>query len=311
MQLRASNRWTLVALATVYVIWSSTYLAMRWMVEALPPLLAAGARFTLAGGALYIGVRALGHRAPTKREWLASLPTGAALFVVGNGFVAIAEREVSSGLASVVCGTMPLVLASLHALWGERPTGRDLGGMALGLAGVVVIAYSELRGASGNARLLLFAPLGWALGSLLARKLRQAPGMTGAATQMLSGGVLAFVAGAATGEHLPAGPVAPRAILAFAFLVVFGSLVAYSAYHYLLSHARPALATSYAYVNPLLAVLLGVLLGGERFRSELIVGGGLVVSGVFVVARGSSRPRPRSELAVESTPLVRGGPDPV
>lgn len=275
----------LLSLAAVYTIWGSTYLALKWMIEGLPPLAGAGSRYALAGALLLAFVAVRGGALPTAKQWLASLPTGVLLFTVGNGFISLAEREVSSSVAAIVCATMPLLTAGLGALAGESISRRDVLGLLAGFVGVAVMTSRELAGASITASLVLLAPVGWALGTFLARKLPQARGLAGAGAQMVSGGVATFVAGLAHGEGWPAGPIPARAIGAFFYLVVAGSLIAFSAYSHLLKTTRPAVATSYAYVNPVIAVLLGVALGGESLSISTAVGGAIVVLAVLLVVR--------------------------
>lgn len=288
-QARERPRFVPLALALVYLIWGSTYLALKWMVEGLPPLLAAGARYLLAGAALYLFCRARGAPSPSARQWLSSVPAGLGLFLVGNGFVTIAQREVSSSFSAIVCASMPLLLALFGRLAGERLARLEAVGLAIGFAGVVVMTTRELHAASLSASLILFAPVGWSLGTLAARRLTQAPGLVGASLQMLSGGLAILLCGALRGEQLPAGPVPLASIASFFYLVVAGSLVAFSAYSYLLRSTRAAVATSYAYVNPVIAVALGALLGGESLSARALAGGALVVLGVVCVVRARAR----------------------
>ena len=193
-----------------------------------------------------------------------------------DGFVSIAEREVSSAVAAVVCGTMPIMLAGFGAFTGERFAKREIVGLLIGFVGVAVMTSEALGQASGTAKILLLAPVGWALGSLLTKKLPQPPGLMSAAAQMLGGGLVSTLAALSLGERLPSGPLDSRSVLAFFYLVFVGSIVAFSAYSYLLRNARPSLATSYAYVNPGIAIVLGALLGGETITLSTVIGGGLV-----------------------------------
>lgn len=272
-----------LSLAAVYVVWSSTYLALRYVVDALPPMLSAGARYLIAGAILHAFLRLRGAPAPTLREWLRAALPGALLFVCGNGFVAIAERDVASGLAAVACAAMPLLVATFGALGGDRPGRREWIGLGIGFVGVFLLGAGDLRASRLAGVLLLFAPVGWALGTLLTKRLSLAKGAMGASTQMVTGGLACLSVGALRGEAWPTA-VPLSAIAAFAYLVVFGSLVAFSAYTYLLGATRPSVATSYAYVNPLLAVVLGVVVGGERPRATAFAAAILVVIGVAVLA---------------------------
>ena len=284
----------LVALATVYLVWGSTYLALRWVVESLPPMLAAGARYLLAGSVLLVLGRIAKKTLPAPRMWLRAAPIGLFMFLVGNGFVSLAEREVSSTEAAIVCATMPLVTVVFGLAWGERPRAREIVGLVLGFGGVVVMTVFELGrspSAWGSSLLLLFAPLGWGLGSTLSRRWALPGGLAGAALPMIWGGLLALALGFVMGERVP--PHVPaRAVAPFFYLVVFGSMIAFTAYQYLLRHAPPAIATSYAYVNPVVAMVLGATWGKEPLKASSIVGGLFVVSGVTLLLT-TPRPAPQ------------------
>jgi drug/metabolite transporter (DMT)-like permease len=274
-----------VALSAVYVIWGSTYLALRYVVEALPGLLTAAVRNLAAGAILYAVARARGAAAPTTRQWLFALPTGALLFLFGNGFVSLAEQTVPSGLAAVACAATPLFACAMTVPLGERHTRLEWAGVALGFAGVVLLALGDLRAARGSGTLLLLAPLGWALGSVLSRRLAMPAGAMCAASQMLGGGAVTLVAALAHGDRWPPA-LGGTAQISLVYLVLFGSLTGFSAYSYLLRHTTTALATSYAYVNPVLAVLLGAALGGERPDARLLVPAALVIGGVGILVSG-------------------------
>jgi drug/metabolite transporter (DMT)-like permease len=284
-------RWVVPALAAVYLIWGSTYLAMRVAVEGLPPFFMASSRFLASGGFLLLFLRLRGAPWPSPRQWWSAVPVGTLMFVLGNGTVALAERNLSSGVAAVVCGTMPLGVAALGPLFGERATPREWFALVVGFLGVAVLGLGgEVRGEPWSAALLVLAPLSWALGSLLARRLPLAPGLMSAATQMVTGGAVMALVSPMLGESVPTAPPL-RSLLAWAYLVVFGSLIAYSAYTYLLRHTRPALATSHSYVNPALAVVLGAALGGERVGVETVVAVVLIiVATLLVVLARRSRP---------------------
>lgn len=277
------------ALAAVYLVWGSTYLVMRIAVETLPPLLMGAVRFSIAGSLLFAFGLLRGATWPTARQWVMALPVGALLFVGGNGLVAIAEVEVSSGVAAVVCATMPLWMAVFSALGGERPTRNEWLGVALGLAGVVVlVSGAELSAAPAAAAILCGSPLAWALGSTLSRRLTMAPGVMAAATQQLMGGVALAAVGLVRGERMPA-TLSSDAIWAVGYLIVLGSFVAFTAYAWLLKNTRPAVATSYAFVNPGLAVLLGAALGAEHVGGATLIATPLIVAAVVLVVRGKRR----------------------
>ena len=285
----APARTLVLALGAVYVIWGSTYLAMRVAVEGLPPFMMASARFLVCGSLLIAILRARGTPWPSRRNWLAALPVGGLMFVTGNGTVAYAERTISSGVAAVICGTMPLWLAGFGRFFGEKTSPREWMAMVLGIAGVVILSLGgELRVEAFSAVILCLAPISWALGSLLSRRLPVAKGLMSAATQMIAGGLLMIPVSVLTGERMTAVPPTPS-ILAWLYLATFGSLVAYSAYTWLLQNARPAIATSYAYVNPAVAVLLGLTLGGEPASPNLAAAMALIV-GATVLVMWKGRP---------------------
>jgi drug/metabolite transporter (DMT)-like permease len=271
------------ALLVVYVVWGSTYLAMREVVHYVPPFLMAGTRFVLMGAVLF-GILALrGEPLPTRQGWVASAPVGVLMFVMGNGTVALAEKSIDSGVAAVVCGTMPLCMSAMRLLFGERTTRREWTAMLLGLLGVASLYFGKHLTFHITASLLLMlAPLSWALGSILTRRLPLPLGLMAAATQMVTGGVVGLMVSLALREGLP--PYIPTsALLSWLYLCIFGSLLAFSAYTYLLRNARPALAVSYAYVNPPVALALGVAFGHEQAGPEVFVATLLVVLATVLV----------------------------
>lgn len=292
MRSSSDARFVVPALAAVYVIWGSTYLAMRVTVEAVPPFMMASVRFILVGAVLLAILRARGAPWPTLREWAWSIPVGSLMFVLGNGTVALAEKHISSGIAAVVCGTMPLWAAAMGPLFGERTAKREWAGMALGLLGVVALAGGkELRAEPVSALILMIAPISWAAGSLLARKLPLPKGLMSAATQMMTGGAVMGVVSLLAQERVPE-TIPPVALWSWIYLCTFGSLVAYSAYTYLLRETRPAVATSYSYVNPVIAVVMGALLGNETIGVEVIVSVVLIVAATALVVLGRATSAP-------------------
>ena len=271
------------SLAAVYLIWSSTYLAMRYAVAELPPLGMASLRFAAAGLALLAIAKQRGAAWPSAREWVRVVPIGALLFLGGNGFVAISELSVSSGGAAVVCATMPLWTGVLAAISGERPTRREWLSLVVGFLGVVVLMGGpSLQGEPLHLVLIVLAPAMWALGSVLARRnaaRSRIDTFMSSAMQMLAGSVLLALGALVRGEPLPVHASA-GAWLSVVYLFVFGSLLGFTAYNWLLRHARPVVATSYAYVNPVLAVLLGAALSGEALGWTTLVANVLIVGAI-------------------------------
>lgn len=277
------------ALLAVYLVWGSTYWALRVALESLPPFLLAGSRFVVAGGALYAVLRLRGVPAPRAAEWRGAALIGLLLLGVGNGAVSWAEQWVGSGLAALVVATMPM-WAALFAHWlGERTSRRDWLGLLLGFGGVALLqSGGELRANLGAALALLVAPLSWAFGSAINRRVRLPAGAMATAAEMLTGGAIMLAFAGARGETLHA--VGGRALAAWGYLVVFGSLVGFSAYNHLLRNVRPALATSYAYVNPVIALVIGATLGGERITGLTVAAAGIIVAGVALITTAPRRP---------------------
>jgi len=292
------DRRTVFALFLVYVVWGSTYLVMRFAVEGLPPLLMGGVRFLIAGGVLVTVLRLRGDALPTAKQWLYSAPVGALFFLLGNGLVAIAEQKISSGIAAVVCATMPLWASAMGPLFGERTSRSEWIAMVLGMTGVVILcAGSELRADFASTLVLMIAPIAWALGSLLARRLPLPKGLMSAAAQMVTGGAVLLVVALVHGERFPANP-SFKSVASLVYLIVFGSLIAFSAYNYLLRNTRPAIAMSYSYVNPAIAVLLGAALGSEELHGHTLFATGLIIAATVVLVRSRQAP-PKLEEPVQ------------
>jgi drug/metabolite transporter (DMT)-like permease len=283
----------LLAFAAVYVIWGSTYFAIRVAIETLPPLLMAGVRFIVAGGILYAWARARGVAAPQRLQWRSAAAIGAFMLLGGNGGVVWSETRVPSGLAAVLIASVALWMALLEWWRGEagRPGGRVALGLGLGLAGVAFLVGG--RAADGartvdplGAGVLVLASLSWAWGSLVARR-ADLPSSRVLATgmEMLTGGALLLVAGVARGElaGFDVAAVSLRSVLAVAYLTVFGAIVAFSAYVYLLGATTPTRAATYAFVNPLVAVGIGWLLGGERIPPSGLAAAAVIVVGVLLL----------------------------
>ena len=272
-----------LGLLALYVIWGSTYLAIRYALASYPPFLLAGVRFLGAGCALYGFLRWRGMAAPTRLQWRNAAFSGVLLLGFGNGLVCFAEQRVSSGVAAVAVASMPLFAAVFSGLYGLWPNRRESVGLLIGFAGVIVLNLgSSLSGSRIGALALLTAAMCWAFGSAWSRRQDMPPGPMNTAAQMLCASIALLAVGYASGEHLPAHPTA-RATLAVVYLAVFGSIIAFSAYLYVLKHARPALATSYAYVNPPVAVLFGVLLAGEHVGAYELAGMAIILCGVAAI----------------------------
>lgn len=286
------------ALGLVYVIWGSTYLAIAIAVQTLPPLFSAGLRFCIAGLVLLAWVAARRGVRVGREQLIGASIVGLLLLVGGNGFVFLAERTVPSGLTALIIASVPLWIVLLRRVAGERIHPSTFVGVAVGFGGVAFLVIP--RGSSGEVDIaglvmLLVATTSWALGTFLAPRLRMPrDGLLSTALQQLAGGVVLVLAGAAVGElgHLDAATFSTSSLLAMAYLVVFGSLVAFTAYSWLLQHAPVSLVATYAYVNPVVAVLLGALFLAEPITPSILVGAAIIVAAVaFIVSREGARQR--------------------
>lgn len=288
-----------LAFAAVYVIWGSTYLAIRIAIESIPPFTMAGARFLVAGVLLYGWALALGAERPTRRQVVNTAVVGALLLLGGNGAVVWAEQWVASGLVALLVAVVPLWMVVVDWLWGggSRPGPVLVGGLLWGLVGVgLLVGGSEIaagpRDLAGGVVVLL-GGLAWAVGSIHSRRvpMPSRPRM-GTALQMLWGGLLLLLAGGLTGEWARVDPeaITVRSALALAYLVVFGSLVAFSAYIWLLRVTTPARVSTYAYVNPVVALFLGWALADEALTGRTLLAGFIILSAVAVI---TARGRPR------------------
>ncbi len=279
----------ILSLLSLYFLWGGTYLAMRIALQGFPPFILAGVRQLTAGILLFLFLWLRKHELPTRKQWLTAIVVGGLLLVVGNGGVVFAEQWVSSGLAALALGAIPLWTALFSGLFGRWPSRIEWFGLGLGFSGLILLNLENGLHANPLGAIVLFiAPIGWAFGSILSQHLPSPKGLMSSASQMLAGGVLLFVVGFATGEHMTSVP-GPGPLAAMAYLIIGGSLVAFSAYGYLLRNVRPALATSYAYVNPLVAVGLGVALAGEQITMIGLLAMLTILSGVGLVSLGKEK----------------------
>ncbi|MDQ8035817.1 MAG: drug/metabolite exporter YedA [Pedobacter sp.] len=274
----------ILALLGVYLIWGSTYLAMRFAIESMPPLLMAGIRYVLAGFFLFAFLKLRGHVWPTARQWRDSLIVGALLLLGGNGMVGLAmERGVSSGMSALVVGVTPLFALVFAGFWGQHASRREWLGIAVGLVGLIMLNFGrELSASPIAAGLLVLAALSWSFGSIWGKHLQLPSGFMASALQMLLGGAVLLAVALLRGESMTAMPT-EKALWSLAYLIFIGAILGFSAYVYLLETVRPALATSYAYVNPLVAVALGVWLGGEKVDALELLAMGIILGGVVMV----------------------------
>lgn len=281
----SAKRFPIVAsFFALYVIWGSTYFAIRVGVASWPPLMMAGVRFMLAGGLLFAWVKWRGQPNPSRREVAGAALLGLLMPAIGNGLVTMAETEVSSGVAALVVATVPLFTTLFARFMGQKSHPKEWLALALGFSGIAILNLgSNLSASPRGAVLLLLACAGWALGSALGKRIPQPAGMMSSAVMMLTGGAELLLGSLLMGERLQAIPGA-SGWFALLYLVVFGSIIAYTAYLYLLANVSPAAATSYAYVNPVIAVLLGIALLGEHVGLQEWCGMAVIVSAVLLLA---------------------------
>ena len=293
-----------LAFAAVYLVWGSTYLAIRWVLESLPPLFTAGLRFLLAGAVLLAWAWFSERSRPEGRErvglsqWKWSVVVGGLLFLGGNGAVMWAEQRVTSGVAALMVAFMPCCLVLLEWLGPARkvPAALTVVGLVTGTAGLVLLVGLPVTGAPGGGRVdlvgaivLLLGSFAWAAGSLVARSAPLARShVRNSGMQMVGGGVLLTIAGLAMGEwsRLQAAHVTQASVLAWLYLVTFGSLVGFTAFAFLMRTVSPAKVATYAYVNPVVAVLLGWALASEPVTPRILIASAVIVGAVVMITRG-------------------------
>jgi drug/metabolite transporter (DMT)-like permease len=308
--MKSTKVW--ISLLALYITWGSTYLAIRTAVESIPPFLMIATRFLIAGGILYGWRRLLGEAPPTKRQWRSALIIGFFLLVCGNGAVSWAEQRVVSGIAALMIGTVPMWMVLIDAMLpgGERPGRWAFLGVILGFAGIALligpvhwIGSAQVFDPLGMAA-LFFAAIFWSIGALYSRKaqLPESP-LMGTGMEMLVGGLGALLLGTVTGEwsQLHLQSVTLPSIGGLAYLIVFGSLVGFSAFTWLLRNAPTPLVSTYAYVNPLIAIFLGNLLAHEPLTPRVLLSA-LIIVGAVVLINVARSPSPKPAPSYEITP---------
>ncbi|HVU22867.1 MAG TPA: EamA family transporter [Opitutus sp.] len=293
----------ITAFAAIYLIWGSTYLGIRVAVETMPPFAMAAARFLLAGALLFGFLRLRGAPAPTRAQWRANAVIGTFLLLGGNGLVAWAELSVPSGVTALIIGVQPLFFVLTEWAWpgGARPTLGVTAALLLGFAGVAWLAApweSPQHGgvAVGGVIAILLACVFWAIGSIYARHSRHGlDPLYAASLQMLTGGVALALAAAAHGDfnHVDVAAISGRSWVAFVYLLGAGSLVGFSTFVWLIKHSTPARVSTYAYVNPLVAVFLGWLVLGEPVTSRTAIAAIVIVTAVVIITLQKNKPAGR------------------
>ena len=298
-QTAAPRAWVIAAFAAIYLIWGSTYLGIRFAIETIPPFLLGGARFLLAGGAVYLWVRRRGGAQPTPAQWKNAMIVGGLLLGIGNGGVNWAELRVPSSLVALMIAVTPLWFTLLD--WarpgGARPKGATVMGLLVGFIGMVVLVgpgenLGQTRLDPLGVAAVLAASIAWASGSLYARYTpKPEMPLMGIALQMLAGGMILTFTGLVLGEAdaFSVHRVSTRSMAAFVYLTVIGSLVGFTAYSWLLKVSSPARVSTYAYVNPVIAMFLGWALGGETLTSRDLGAAAIILVGVIIITTASAR----------------------
>ena len=311
---RANRLRIIIAFAALYLIWGSTYLAILFAIDSIPPFIMAGTRFLTAGLIMFGFARTQASLRSTWAEWRGALIVGACLLLGGNGGVTISEKFIPSGLASLIVATVPIYMALLSWLSGLAPRPKPIVwlGLAGGFAGVAILLGPAvtLRDANSSRAaigisILLVSSFVWSAGSIYSSRVRHAASpFLGAAQQMFCGGILLLFVGIAAGElgSLHFGRISMLSLGAFVYLVLIGAIVGYTAYFWLLRHCEPAKVATYAYVNPIVAVILGALFAGERVGLQTLAAAALIIGSValiITVQQFTSKAAPPIAAAVE------------
>lgn len=291
----------IAAFVAVYLIWGSTYLAMHVAVKTLPPYLMAGCRFIIAGAMLYVVMRARGAPAPERMHWKSATIAGALMLVLGNGGIAWVQQTAPSNLTAIMVAAVPLWMNLCEWLrpGGKRPLVSTVLGIVLGFAGVAWVVLSRDSGGArvvskGVAAMLLLAPLSWAVGSIYSRHApRSSDSLLNIAMQMMAGGAAMLFVGLARGESngFHFAEISAASAWAFVYLTIFGSLIAFTAYSWLLQVSTPAKVSTYAYVNPLIAIVIGNVVLHENLPSSILIAGALILLSVVIITTRGQRSR--------------------
>ncbi|CAA9331661.1 MAG: Uncharacterized inner membrane transporter YedA [uncultured Lysobacter sp.] len=290
------------ALGSVYVLWGSTYLAIRFALESYPPFLLGAIRMSIAGLIMFAVLRLRGAKPPTPKQWRTLVVLSIWMVLLSNGLVNLAETEVGSGLAAIAVASMPLFAGVFAMLRGRHPSRIEWVGLVIGFLGVIWLnAGSALSSSTLGLVCLVIAPIAWAWGSIWSRDQDLPEPFMAASGQMICGSGWMLLAALIHGERMTQLPTTD-ATLALVWLIVAGSIFGFTAYIWLLHHVRPALATSYAYVNPPIAVLFGALLAGERFTANDLGAMAVILAGVVIITLSKTRSAKAAVVAAPNEP---------
>jgi drug/metabolite transporter (DMT)-like permease len=322
--LKSNNRnlaLLIAAFAAVYILWGSTYLAIKYAIETLPPFLMAGTRFIVAGGILMVWARfAKDYERPERAHWKTSFIVGAFLLLGGNGGVVFAEHYISSSLAALLVATEPFWIVLLSWLWlkGTRPNLKTIAGIGVGFFGVWLLINGQpaAGGAENSGSMQFFgtiavmlAALSWATGSVYGLR---APvpksSLLTSGMQMFAGGLVLLAVSLITGEmfSFDLAQVSSNSVFGLIYLIIFGSLIGFTAYSWLLKNAQPAFVSTYAYVNPVVAVFLGWLIAGESFTGQMLFGAGVIVGSVVLITSHDKDKNSAEEDEIHESNLPTG-----
>lgn len=288
MKINQQTYLIVLALFCTYFIWGSTYLAIRFGIESFPPFLMAGIRFSVAGILLYLMMRFLGAPKPSRQQWLGATAVGILLPALGNGTVCYVQQTVSSSVAALAIATAPIWMAIFSSIWGHKIRSREWLGIAVGFVGIAMLNFGgSLHGQFFSAFLLVFAAATWSFGSVWGKYLSMPAGLMAPACQMLTGGIALLIFSTFQGEQYPSA-ISLKSWGAMLFLIILGSLVAYSAYQYLLKTVRPLVASSNTFVNPIVAFAVGIWLANEEVTTIEYAALAVILIGVFLVLSAST-----------------------
>lgn len=327
--LRSNNRnlaLLIAAFAAVYILWGSTYLAIKYAIETLPPFLMAGSRFVVAGAILMVWARfAKDYERPKAAHWKTSFIVGTFLLLGGNGGVVFAEHYISSSLAALLVATEPFWIVLLSWLWlkGTRPNLKTILGIGVGFFGVWLLINGQTTGSAADIGSMQFfgtiavmlAALSWATGSIYGLR-APAPksSLLTAGMQMFSGGLVLLAVSLLTGEMMrfDIAKVSANSVYGVIYLIIFGSLIGFTAYSWLLKNAQPALVSTYAYVNPIVAVFLGWLIAGESFSGQMLIGATVIVGSVVLITSHDKNDKDSEEMIeIHESNMPTGTPKPL
>ena len=293
----------IACVAATWFVWGSTYLAIKFALVSLPPFIQMGSRFMVAGLVLLAWMKFRGAAMPNRMQWRNALIVGALMLGCGMGGTAYAEQTIASGLVVAFIACQPVIQAVLLSFWGIKPKPLEACGIAIGLLGVALLVTGQGMSSSPQGLIAItIAITAWGLGSVLSQKVTPlAPGATGFASEMIMGGIVLMALSLISGEQIRL-PLEPLAITAWIYLVVFGSLIAFNAYMVLLAKASPALATSYSFVNPVIAMILGITFAGEVISQREWLSVGIILIGVFMIVLATMQARKKALLSISVLP---------